>query len=128
MAISAWLRPFATGWGNLDASAQATSIRRRTNRTRPDVRRVIGGPSLDIQNIEGCAGMTGTDPSCMEDGPDGKYHLCRVGYVQGGDLRGSGRERVRWRGTADGIFENRREILCKLAVRLSNGGQRLSFC
>jgi transposase len=27
-----------------------------------------------------------------------------------------------------GIFENRREVLIKLAARLSKGGRRLSFC
>jgi transposase len=27
-----------------------------------------------------------------------------------------------------GVFENRREILCKLAAKLGKGGRRLSFC
>ena len=64
----------------------------------------------------------------MGDGPDGRYHFCRIGRAKatvciavaeggrGGEVRQLG------------VFENRPEILNKVVSRLSKGGRRLSFC
>jgi transposase len=67
------------------------------------------------------------------DGPNGRYvgldvHKPALAKAGGDGVRGSRRERTRWCGAADGVFENRPEILCKMAARLGKGGRRLSFC
>jgi hypothetical protein len=52
--------------------------------------------------------MAGTEPSCMGDGPNGQYPVCRVGYAQDDGLRGS-REGGRGGEVRQiGIFESRR--------------------
>jgi hypothetical protein len=62
--------------------------------------------------------------SCMGDGPDGCYHLCRLDPHKATisvALAESGRD-GEFRQV--GIFENRAEIVMKLAARLSKGGKR----
>src|SRR6202522_4175728 len=67
-------------------------------RSRPDVRYVIGGPAsacimhrvvLDCRH----------GASSMEGGPDERYHIRWIGCAQGDRLRGDCRERPRWGGT-----------------------------
>ena len=81
-----------------------------------------------MQNVEGYAGSVGTEPH-MGDGSDGHYHLPRVGCAHKATVSvavaESGRDgEIR----QIGVFENRPEVLVKLAARLAKGGRRLSFC
>ena len=64
----------------------------------------------------------------MGDGPDGRYHFvgldvhkATVSVAVAESGRGGEVRHV-------GVFENRPEILVKMAARLGNGGRRLSFC
>src|SRR4051812_20529576 len=64
----------------------------------------------------------------MGDGPDGRYHFCRIGRAQGDGMYCGSGGWPRRRSTTTRGFENRPEILSKLASWLSKGGRRLSFC
>src|SRR6202047_771993 len=81
-----------------------------------------------MQNVEGYAGLAGTEPHAWETslmdtityvGLDVHKATVSVALAEGG--RGGEIRQV-------GVFENRPEILMKLAARLSKGGRRLSFC
>ena len=95
--------------------------------TRPDVRRVIGGPPLGMHTVEGCAGWPAQSlmhgMGQMDDityvGLDVHKATVCVAIAEGG--RGGEVRQV-------GVFENRPDILCKLAARLGKGNRRLSFC
>ena len=78
-----------------------------------------------MQNVEGCAGVAGTEPHAWETGLmdtityvglDVHKATVSVALAEGG--RGGEIRQV-------GVFENRPELLRKLAARLSKGGHRL---
>jgi len=81
-----------------------------------------------MQNVEGCAGVAGTEPHAWETGLMDiiayvglDVHKATVSVAlaeagRGGEIRQLG------------VFENRPALLTKLAARLSKGGRRLSFC
>jgi hypothetical protein len=75
-----------------------------------------------MHNVEDYAGSAGTEPHAWETGPDGYYHLRRVGCAQATvsvAVAESGRDgEIR----QIGVFENRPELLAKLAARLAKGG------
>ncbi len=89
---------------------------------------MIGRPPLGMHNVEGCAGWPAQ--SLMHRGRAEWTIITYVGLDmhkatvcvavaesgRGGEIR------------QIGIFENRPEILCKMAARLGKGGRRLSFC
>jgi hypothetical protein len=64
----------------------------------------------------------------MGDGPDGYYHLRRIGYAQGDGRCGGCGGRSQRRDPPDRGFREPPELLIKLTARLSKGGRRLSFC
>jgi transposase len=81
-----------------------------------------------MQNVEGYAGSAGTEPHAWETGLmdtityvglDVHKATVSVALAEGGR---SGEIRQ------IGVFENRPEVLAKLAVRLAKGERRLSFC
>lgn len=81
----------------------------------------MGGPSLNMQNVEGYAGLAGTEPDAWETGLmdtityvglDVHKATVSVALAEGG--RGGEIRQV-------GVFENRPEVLMKLAARLSKG-------
>jgi hypothetical protein len=59
--------------------------------TRPDVRRVMGGPSLGIQ-VSRVVPDGRHRASRIGDGPDERYDICRIGRAQGNGVRGGRRE------------------------------------
>ena len=81
-----------------------------------------------MQNVEGYAGLAGREPHAWETGLMDTItyvgldvHKATVCVALAETGRGCEVRRV-------GVFENRPEILIKLAARLSKGGRRLSFC
>jgi len=78
-----------------------------------------------MQNVEGCAGVAGTEPHAWETGLMGTItyvgldvHKATVSIALAEAGRGGEIRQV-------GVFENRPELLRKLAARLSKGGHRL---
>jgi transposase len=83
---------------------------------------VIGGPSLNMQNVEGYAGLAGTEPHAWETGLMDTItyvgldvHKATVCVALAGGGRSGEIRQI-------GVFENRPEILIKLTARLSKGG------
>jgi transposase len=81
-----------------------------------------------MQNVEGYAGSAGTEPHAWETGLmdtityvglDVHKATISVALAEGG--RGGEIRQI-------GVFENRPEVLAKLAARLAKGGGQLSFC
>ena len=64
----------------------------------------------------------------MGDGPDELYHVRWTGCAQGDGVGGGCRGRPGGQIRQLGVFENRPEVLSKLAARLSNKNCRVSFC
>ena len=81
-----------------------------------------------MQNVEGYAGLAGTEPHAWETGRMDTItyvgldvHRATVAVAVAEDGRSGEIRQI-------GVFENRPEILIKLTARLSKGGRRLSFC
>src|SRR5438132_7910296 len=100
------------------------------NRSRPFTRCSLSDrrPASRHAECRGLCRMTGTEPHAWETGLmdtityvglDVHKATVAVAVAQGG---GGGEVRQL------GVFENRSEILTKLAARLSKPGRRLSFC
>src|SRR6516165_2767747 len=81
-----------------------------------------------MQYVEGCAGLAGTEPHAWETGR--MDSITYVGLdVHKATVSGGGfRERPWRRDLPAWHFENRPEVLSKLAARLSNKNYRISFC
>ena len=81
-----------------------------------------------MHSVEGCAGLAGTEPHALGTGlMDNNIfvgldvHKATVCVATAESGRGGEIRQI-------GVFENRPEILSKMAARLGKGGRRLSFC
>jgi hypothetical protein len=81
-----------------------------------------------MQNVEGYAGSAGTEPHAWETGVMDTITYVGLGVHKASvsvALAESGRGgKVRQLS----VFDNRPEVMAKLAARLSKGGRHLSFC
>jgi hypothetical protein len=81
-----------------------------------------------MQNVEGYAGSVGTEPHASETGlmdttayVELDVHKATVSVAVAESGRGNEIRQI-------GVFENRPEVLAKLAARLTKVGRPLSFC